>query len=157
MDPDTILAERDAWPVPPPGVEGLRTALQLAQHDAAQLGQPDVRPANLLVGLLRDGGPPLHFLKDVGGLDVGRFRADLADRVAGTRDGVGSPELPMHADADAALTAAIALATERRAETVNALHLLHALTRSGHGAVAELLARYGVSATTLSSMLARGL
>jgi len=40
---------------------------------------------------------------------------------------------------------------------VDELHLLHALTRSGEGPVAELLARYGASAVTVNAELTKGL
>ncbi len=52
-------------------------------------------------------------------------------------------ELPMHEDADAVLEIAISLATERRSETVDGLHLLLALTARHRCPVADLLTRYG--------------
>jgi Clp amino terminal domain, pathogenicity island component len=41
----------------------------------------------------------------------------------------------------------------RRRETVDGLHLLYALTRSGRGWAADLLARYGSSAARLNTAL----
>jgi len=158
MNADVVLAERDARPMSPPRVgPALANALELARDDAARLGQPDVRLENLLVGLLRGGGPPLLFLKEAGRLDVGRLRDERGDRVAPSGDVARRPELPMHPDADAALKAATVFAIERRAESVDGLHLLHALTRSGGGPVAELLARYGASAVTVNAELTKGL
>jgi hypothetical protein len=158
MDPDLVLTERDARQTPPPRLDPtLEKSIVLARDDAARLGQPEVRPENLLVGLLRSGGPPLYFLKDVGRLDVERFRAELADRFDTTENDVDGRALSMHADAQAALHAAIALATERRAESVYGLHLLHALTRADDGAVAQLLARYGVRAADVNAELAQAL
>jgi ATP-dependent Clp protease ATP-binding subunit ClpA len=161
LDPHAVVAERDGRSTPAPTLDPtLQRALTFAGDDAARLGQPDVRPENLLLGLLRAGGPPLFFLKegrpDMGRLDVERFRAELADRVAPT-DIAGRPALPMHADAQAALEAATGLAKERRAESGYGLHLLHALTRVASGPVAELLARYGVSAATVNAELEKWL
>jgi hypothetical protein len=159
MDPDVVLAERDANPLSPPRVDPtLERALVLARDDAARLGQPDVRPESLLVGLLRGGGPPLHFLKEMGRLDVERVRAEAADRVAPAEDAItGLPAVPLHADAQAALDAAIAFGTERRVESISGLHLLHALTRAGDGPVAMWLARYGASAADVNAALAKSL
>jgi hypothetical protein len=158
MDPDAILAERDARSVPTPRLHpSLEKSLALAHDDAAKLGQSDVRPENLLVGLLREGGPPLYFLKEAGRLDVERFYADLAERLAPPQLDAGREQLPMHADAHAALEMATALAAERRAEEVYGLHLLHALTCVGHGEVAELLSAFGVDPAHVNAQLASAL
>lgn len=51
MDPDAILAERDARPTKPAIVDReIKNVLELARDDAAGLGQSDVRPENLLLG-----------------------------------------------------------------------------------------------------------
>jgi ATPases with chaperone activity, ATP-binding subunit len=154
MDPDAILAERDARPVKPPGVAPkLQEALEFAGDDAFRLGQPDIRPENLLFGLLRSGGPPLMFFTKGSRMDFDRFRTDVADRVRPLEDRVDRPRLPLHPDAQTTIQAAIAIATERRRETVHGLHLLSALTRAEHGAVADLLARYGSSAGIVNAGL----
>lgn len=157
MDPDAILAERDLRPEPRPRLDStLERALSLARDDAAALDQAEVRPENMLVALLRGGGPPLYFLKGMG-LDVERFRAELAERLGPPDDRTGRPDLPMHPDAEAALQSAVALATERRAGWVEGHHLLHALTRVFDGPVADLLARYGASSADVNAKLATGL
>jgi hypothetical protein len=156
MDPDALLAERDTRPSPPPRIDAsLQHALALAGDDAARIGQPDVRPENLLIGLLRAGGPALNFLNHGGQMDVERFRAELADRVAPRDDDGNRPRPPMHADAQAALDAAIALAVARRHAELYGLHLLHALT--SNAVVGELLARYGVDVAKLGADLEKGL
>jgi ATP-dependent Clp protease ATP-binding subunit ClpA len=63
----------------------------------------------------------------------------------------------LHPDVQAAVQAAIATATARRRDLVTGFHLLHALTREGRGAVADLLARYGASAAKVNAELERGL
>jgi hypothetical protein len=156
MDPDALLAARDARPAPTPQLSStVQKALALAGEDAARLGQPDVRPENLLIGLLRAGTRPIYVLKQSGRMEVERFRADLADRLAPASDGVGLPELPMHADAQAVIEAAIATAAARRQRVVDEFYVLHALTGRNDDPVAELLARYGVSAAKVHADLAR--
>ena len=156
MDPDAILAERDAQPVHPPVVDPkLQEALELAGDDASRLGQSDICPENLLFGLLRSGGPPLMFFTRVSRIDFDRFRADVWDRVRPMEDRVDRPLLPLRADAEATIQGAIAIATDHRRETVNGLDLLYALTRDGQGAAADLLAHYGSSAAILNAELER--
>jgi hypothetical protein len=129
MDADAMVAEINARPVTPPELDAsVQQALALAREDAARLGQPDVRPENLLIGLLRAGTRPIHILKNARRMEVERFRTDLADRLEpeGNRDEL--LDLPMHADAQAVLERAIATAAARRQTHVDELYFLHALT-----------------------------
>jgi ATP-dependent Clp protease ATP-binding subunit ClpA len=158
MDPDVILAERDARPVNPPVVEPkLQEALEFAGDDASRLGQSDIRPENLLFALLRSGGLPLMFFTKVSRMDLDRFRADVWDRVRPIEDRLSRPKLPLNPDAHATIQAAITIATERRRETVGGHHLLYALTRTGDGVAADLLAHYGSSAAIVNAELERAL
>ncbi len=158
MDPDAVLAERDARPVNPPGVDPrLQQALELAGDDAFRLGQRDIRPENLFFGLLRNGGLQLMHFTKVTLQELDRFRADVRDRVRPTEDRVQRPHLLMDADAQAVIQAAIAIATERRREWVHGLHLLYTLTQANHGVVAELLKHYGSSALVVNAELERHL
>ena len=129
----------------------------MAGDDAFRLGQSDIRPENLLFGLLRLGGLARMFFTRTSRMDLDRFRADMADRVRPGKDRVDHPKLPMDADAQATIDAAIANAASRRRETVSVLHLLYALTQQDHGAAATLLANYGSSADKLNTELKRGL
>jgi hypothetical protein len=161
MDPDAILAERDAAPMHPPRLEPkLLEALELASDDAFRLGQPDIRPENLLFGLLRSSAPvrgpsglPFHILTRWSRMDLDSFRAELKDRVRPIDDRIEHAKLPMHSDARAMIDAAIEIATERRRETVTGCHLLYSLTKAGEGPVADLLARYGSSAAIVHERL----
>jgi hypothetical protein len=158
MDPDAILAERDARPMNPPVVEPkLEYALELAADDAFRLGQSEIRPENLLFGLLRSGGLPLLFFTKASRMDLDRFRADVRDRVRPSEDLVDRPRLPLDSDAQATIQTAIAIATERRRETVHGLHLLYALMHTDASAAADLLVRYGSSAAILNAELERAL
>jgi hypothetical protein len=154
MDAEALLAEINAGPLSTPEVHPtLRQALALASDDAVRLGQQDVRPENLLIGLMRAGGPPFYRVKEVGRLDVERFRTDLRDRIAPTGGAPGHPEPPMHPDTQTAMDAAIAFAAEQRHGVVYGVHLLHALTRSEEGPVGQILARYGVDVAKLHAGL----
>jgi ankyrin repeat protein len=156
MDPDAILAERDARPVPPPErLPGFDEALALAVDDAARLGQRDVRAENLLFGLLR-ADDLRGFLARAALMDVARFHAERSDRLRPATDRVEAGDLPMHPEARAAVDAAIALATERRQDVVHPLHLLRALTRVHAGTVA-LLAGYGANVASLQAELEKAL
>lgn len=154
LDPDAILAERDARPAPPPGADPkLQEALELAGDDAFRLGQSDIGEENLVFGLLRSGGIGLMYFTKMSRMDLDRFRTDVADRIHPGLDRVDRPKLPFDSDAQAAIHAAIALATERRRERVHAGHLLHALLRDERGAAGRLLERYGSSATELQERM----
>ena len=157
LNPDAVLAERDARPMPPPGRLPLfDEALELARDDAARLGRPHVGVENLLVGLLRGSELP-HRLAGAAHMDLQRLGRDMADRLRPATDRVARRDLPMDADAQAAVDAAIALATERRQDVVHTLHLLLALTRAGRGPAVELLTRYGADTTALNAELEKGL
>ena len=156
MDPDVLLAEHNVRPAPTPSrLPMFEQALALAGDDAARLDQPDVRPENLLIGLLRVGGPPLHVLAESGRMDLPRFRRDLADRLRPASERVEPRKLPMRGDAQAAIEAAVSVAMERRSDDVHGIHLLRALTHDVREPVSCLLARYGVDAAALTEALTR--
>ncbi|AHG92737.1 Clp domain protein (plasmid) [Gemmatirosa kalamazoonensis] len=157
IDADAVLAEHDARRAPPTIDPALQDALALAADDARRLGQTDVRPDNLLFGLLRAGGIALAFFTRASRMDVERFHADVAERVRPATERLDGPALPLHADAQALVDAAVATAVARRREQVQGLHLLHALTRAERSTAAELLARYGSSAEKLREELEKGM
>lgn len=157
LDPAIVLAERDARPIDPPRLlPKLSEGLELAGDDAFRLGHSAICPENLVVGLLRSGHPLFSFSMP-SRAELERFRTDMRDRLRPAEDRVERPELPLNPDAQAAMQEAIAAATERRSDVVTGFHLLYALTRAGHGAVADLLARYGSSAAVLNAELERAL
>jgi hypothetical protein len=144
LDPEAVLAERNARPAPTPEpIPGLKKAIALAGDDAAREGQGEVRPENLFIGMMRAWESPVYLLHEMK-VDVRRFRAALADRLAPSDDGAGIPELPLDAEAQVAMEEAIALATERRRGELTDFHLLDALTRVADGPVGRLLASLGV-------------
>ena len=152
--PEQVLAEHAATPVPAPvWHREFREALALAADDAARLGQPDIRPGNLLIGLLRAGGRTLHFLGQAVPIDLPRLRSDLGDRLGPPEERVDR-HLPMRPDAQQVVDAAFALAAERRRDAVDGLHLLSALAQAEKSTPAELLTRYGASLSALRRVLA---
>lgn len=154
MDPDAILAERDSRPVNPPGVEPkLQEALELAGDDAFLLGQDQVSPESLLFGLLRAGGYPLEAFTQVSQMELERFRMDFGERMCPEKGRIERPEIPLDADSQSIIQAAIGLATERRRELMGGFHLLFALLLPEHVVAAEMLARYGSNAASLSAKL----
>jgi hypothetical protein len=158
LDPVRVLAERDARPVPPPTrLPVFEEVLALAADDASRAGETAVRPEHLLVGLLRLGGAPLALLVSAGRMELERLRADMADRLHPPGDRGEHAAIAMHPDAQAAVDAAVALATERRQDMVHGVHLLAALLRDALGPVAPLLARYGVDQSAVREALQRAL
>ena len=157
-DPDAILAELDARVVPPPTIaQKLQQALELASDDARRLGQSDVHPENLLFGLLRTDGIARMAFTRVSRMDLERFYADVRERVDPGDERIAGAPLPLHADAQAMLDAAIAFATKRKSETVNTPYLLNELLRSDGGAAATWLSRYGGNVAQLRTELERGM
>jgi hypothetical protein len=157
LDPDVILAERAARAKPPVIESKLEEALALASDDALRQGRSEVRPENLLFGLLRGARLPFIYFTNVSRIDLDRFRSELKGRVRATDDRIEHTPLPLHADAQAALQAAVAAAAERQRESVTGLHLLYALVQADDGTAADLLARFGSSAEMLRSALERSL
>jgi len=154
LDPDAVLLEYEARPVSPPRWHSeVREAIALAADDAARLGQADIRPENLLIGLLRADGRALHLLAQTVPMDLPRFRDDFQNRLRPRDEQVDSGELPMRADARQAVEAAMALATARRREAVDGVHLLSALTSVAEAPAAELLTRYEANLSALSTAL----
>jgi len=156
MDPDAILAERDVREVKPVFDPKLEEVLRAAGDDAFRLGQSEIGPENLLFGLMRSGMTQL-FTRGMSLEGLERFYADVRDRLGPSEDRVERPRLSLNAEAQATLQAAIALAVERRREWVDMYCLMHAVTRPGDGAVADLLSRYGSRAATVNAELERAL
>ncbi|MEO7520967.1 MAG: Clp protease N-terminal domain-containing protein, partial [Gemmatimonas sp.] len=157
LDPDAVLAELDARPLPTPNMDRrLLEALDLASDDARRQGAPAVSAENLLFGLLRQGQALTLFTR-VSGMDFERFRADMTSRVRPVQDSTNGPPLTLNSDAQALVDHAIAIATRRRRQTVRGDHLLGALLRQENGIAADLLSRYGSSAEKLLKEMERSL
>nr|WP_271209680.1 ATP-dependent chaperone ClpB [Rhodococcus wratislaviensis]GLK34385.1 chaperone protein ClpB [Rhodococcus wratislaviensis] len=126
-----------------------QAAMTAALQSASSAGNPDIRPAHLLVALLdQTDGIAAPLLKAVG-VDptvVHREAQDLVDRLPKTTGATTTPQLGR--EALAALTAAQHLATELDDEYVSTEHLMVGLA-SGESDVTGLLKRHGATPEAL--------
>ncbi|MDI9939078.1 ATP-dependent chaperone ClpB [Rhodococcus sp. IEGM 1351] len=126
-----------------------QAAMTAALQSASSAGNPDIRPAHLLVALLdQTDGIAAPLLKAIG-VDptvVHREAQDLVDRLPKTTGATTTPQLGR--EALAALTAAQHLATELDDEYVSTEHLMVGLA-SGESDVTGLLKRHGATPEAL--------
>ncbi|BBE44418.1 ATP-dependent chaperone ClpB [Rhodococcus erythropolis] len=126
-----------------------QAAMTAALQSASSAGNPDIRPAHLLVALLdQTDGIAAPLLKAVG-VDptvVHREAQAIVDRLPKTTGASSTPQLGR--EALAALTAAQHLATEMDDEYVSTEHVLYGLA-GGDSDVAQLLVRHGATQDTL--------
>ncbi|AUH70148.1 ATP-dependent chaperone ClpB [Gordonia sp. PS3] len=126
-----------------------QAALQAAVQDAAAAGNPDVRPAHILVALLEQtDGIASPLLKAVG-VDPVRIRNEaktLVDRAPTVSSASAQPQLSR--ESIAAITAAQKLATELSDEYVSTEHLMVGLA-TGESETARLLAGAGATPEAL--------
>ncbi|MEV0682755.1 ATP-dependent chaperone ClpB [Nocardia sp. NPDC050378] len=126
-----------------------QAALTAALQAASAAGNPEIRPAHLLVALLdQTDGIAAPLLKAIGvdPATVEREAGDLADRLPRATGATTTPQLGR--EALAAITAAQRLATELGDEYVSTENLLFGLA-DGSGEVAELLRRHGATPEAL--------
>ncbi|HEY9312444.1 ATP-dependent chaperone ClpB [Williamsia sp.] len=126
-----------------------QAALSAAIQDAAASGNPDVRPAHVLVGLLdQSDGIAAPLLKAVG-VDPAQIRAaaqQIVDRMPKASGASSTPQLSR--ESIAAISAAQQLAGELDDEFVSTEHLVVGLAK-GDSDVAKLLAGAGATAKAL--------
>nr|WP_296773247.1 ATP-dependent chaperone ClpB [Rhodococcus sp. (in: high G+C Gram-positive bacteria)] len=126
-----------------------QAALSAALQAASAAGNPDIRPAHLLVALLdQTDGIASPLLKAVG-VDPGAVRGEaqkLVDRLPSATGSTTTPQLGR--EALAAITTAQSLATELDDEYVSTEHLMVGLA-TGESDVAKLLAGRGAGANEL--------
>ncbi|WP_454835969.1 ATP-dependent chaperone ClpB [Rhodococcus qingshengii] len=126
-----------------------QAAMTAALQSASSAGNPDIRPAHLLVALLdQTDGIAAPLLKAVG-VDptvVHRDAQAIVDRLPKTTGASSTPQLGR--EALAALTAAQHLATEMDDEYVSTEHVLYGLA-GGDSDVAQLLVRHGATQDAL--------
>ncbi|MBS2990592.1 ATP-dependent chaperone ClpB [Rhodococcus erythropolis] len=126
-----------------------QAAMTAALQSASSAGNPDIRPAHLLVALLdQTDGIAAPLLKAVG-VDptvVHREAQAIVDRLPKTTGASSTPQLGR--EALTALTAAQHLATEMDDEYVSTEHVLYGLA-GGDSDVAQLLVRHGATQDAL--------
>ncbi|MFQ6393517.1 ATP-dependent chaperone ClpB [Nocardia sp. KC 131] len=126
-----------------------QAALTAALQAASAAGNPDIRPAHLLVALLdqTDGiAAPLLEAVAVEPATIRRDAQDIVDRLPRATGATTTPQLGR--EALAAITAAQHLATELGDEYVSTEHVLVGLA-SGDSDVTMLLTKYGATADAL--------
>ncbi|MBY4129728.1 ATP-dependent chaperone ClpB [Rhodococcus fascians] len=126
-----------------------QAALSAALQAASAAGNPDIRPAHLLVALLdQTDGIATPLLKAVGvdPATVRREAQNLVDRLPSASGSTTTPQLGR--ETLAAITAAQHLATELDDEFVSTEHLMVGLA-SGDSDVAKLLSGHGAGANEL--------
>ncbi|MFC9553212.1 ATP-dependent chaperone ClpB [Rhodococcus sp. NPDC056960] len=126
-----------------------QAAMTAALQSASSAGNPDIRPAHLLVALLdQTDGIAAPLLKAVGvdPAEVHREAQNLVDRLPKTTGATTTPQLGR--EALAALTTAQHLATELDDEYVSTEHLMVGLA-TGESDVAGLLRRHGATPEAL--------
>ncbi|WP_378734535.1 ATP-dependent chaperone ClpB [Nocardia brasiliensis] len=126
-----------------------QAALTAALQAASAAGNPEIRPAHLLVALLdQTDGIAAPLLKAVGvdPATVRREAQDIVDRLPRATGATTTPQLGR--EALAAITAAQHLATELGDEYVSTEHVMVGLA-SGDSDVTMLLIKYGASADAL--------
>ncbi|MFE3260583.1 ATP-dependent chaperone ClpB [Nocardia sp. NPDC059091] len=126
-----------------------QAALTAAQQAAAVAGNPEIRPAHLLVALLDqiDGiAAPLLKAVAVDPATVRREAQEIVDRLPRATGATTTPNLGR--EAIAALSSAQRLATELGDEYVSTEHLVYGLA-AGDSDVQQLLLKYGATADAL--------
>ncbi|MEV0945397.1 ATP-dependent chaperone ClpB [Rhodococcus sp. NPDC049939] len=126
-----------------------QAAMTAALQSASSAGNPDIRPAHLLVALLDQTDGIATPLLEAVGVDpsaVHREAQTLVDRLPKTTGATATPQLGR--EALAALTTAQHLATELDDEYVSTEHLMVGLA-SGDSDVASLLGRRGATPEAL--------
>lgn len=146
LDADAILAERAARPPAAPVMsESFRRLHDLAADDASRVGHTEVGAENLLYAVLRQGYNPFMVVVHKSGADAKTLLAEVDTRIEPGDESSGA-KLPLTAEAQAILDAALALATESKNESVHGMHVLVVLARDEQGPLAALLQRHGGSA-----------
>ncbi|MFT3660236.1 MAG: ATP-dependent chaperone ClpB [Gordonia sp. (in: high G+C Gram-positive bacteria)] len=126
-----------------------QAALQAAVQDAAAAGNPDVRPAHILVALLEQSDGIATPLLKAGGVDPARILAEaksLVGRAPVVSSSAAQPQL--NRESIAAITAAQNLATELNDDYVSTEHLMVGLA-TGDSETAALLTNAGAGPDAL--------
>ena len=126
-----------------------QAALTSALQAATAAGNPEIRPAHLLMALLTQNDGIAAPLLEAVGVDPSTIRAEaqrLVDHLPSASGANSTPQLSR--ESLAALTAAQHLATEMDDEYVSTEHLLYGLA-SGDSDVAKILVNHGAAPQTL--------
>ena len=152
-DPEMLLRESAERRRKPSIVPGLQRHLDLAAEEAARLGQSEVRPDNLLLGMLRGDPDYVLVLISKAGGDLDRLRHSLEHRLVPPKLETATTEVPPGAGARKVLRDATEEAERRGSGSVTPFHLLDALAMDESGPAADILRSAGTSLRRLRDEL----
>lgn len=156
LDPDALLAERQAVPVKEPAL-GYRVdeAMQLASDDAHRSGASEVSAEHLFIGLLRARNAIHQLVRHRGHMNVRAFLDAYRERLLPHDDRLPQPMLSLSADVQQVLRVATRHAREAYRESVSADDILGVLVRADDEPIAQLLLSFGANLATLRRALNR--
>ena len=158
MDPEEIIAERDAQPLPEPTWHPLtKKSIELASDDAVRLDQKTIEPENLMFGYFRATGPSLIGVLKISTEEFHRLRNDMRDRVSYENERVPHEELPLSPGAKQVIRTAFDVAKNHRRHSVNPYVLAYALAMDDDGPLARLIARHGADIEEVRRRLEKSL
>ena len=152
-DPETLLRESAERRGKPRIMTGLQRHLDLAAEEAARLGQPEVRPDNLLLGILRENPDYVLVLISKAGGDLDRLRRSLEHRLVPANPEGPTHEVPHGPEVRKVLGDATEEAERRGNSSVTSIHLLDALAMDESGPVADILRSAGTTLRRLRDEL----
>jgi hypothetical protein len=138
-------------------VTGLaRQSVRYAREEAEALGETELRPEHLLLGLLRDEGGRAARALDAAGVTLARARAEAGSgRGKPTSAEMREPDvpLPVAPEARAIMEESLREAVRRGDDHLGVEHLLLALIHAEGGPALRLLDSLGVEADALERLL----
>lgn len=156
FDPDALLAEHHARPVPEPEFSSrIPEVLLLAGDDAHRCSETVVTVEHLLFGLIRARCGAQAMLKHASRMDVRRFARHYRDRLLPHHERVDGQALVLSAAVETALADARALSKARRREQISAEHILLALVQHDDTPIAQLLREFDADLGRLRRELER--
>jgi hypothetical protein len=141
-------------------VTGLaRQSVRFAREEAEALGETELRPDHLLLGLLRDEGGRAARALNTAGVTLERARAEAGSgrrkRMSAAMRAPDEP-LPVAPEARAILEESLREAVRRDDDHLGVEHLLLALVHADGGPALSLLESLGVEAAALERLLNQG-
>ncbi|MGH7472003.1 MAG: Clp protease N-terminal domain-containing protein [Longimicrobiales bacterium] len=140
-----LAREPQHIPSGPAGLaEPIKRTLELAREEAHRLNQPEVEPHNIFVAILREHPGSILGILAKAGVDVGRFRLMLEQRLV-MPESKTIPEVPFSAQTDAILEMARQECEANGDAVVNTVRLLQALLRLDNADIDRILNAAGGS------------
>ncbi len=156
LDPDALLAEQSATPMPEPVLgERVQESLLLASDDARRTGAATVGLENLFIGLLRARNAMQQIVRFAAHINVREFLAVFGERLLPHDQRLSESSVAHSSEVEQALADATAHARVLRREQLSCAHLLTVLVREDGAPIVKLLSRFGANLTLLRQALER--